>query len=101
MENINSNPGGSNNNGYTKDVMKGLDRNRPVLNNHPTVKPVALMRYLIRLVTPPGGAVLDMFAGTGSTCVAAKREGFRFIGIEINKHYRKVAKRRVAAVVEK
>lgn len=51
-------------------------------NNHPTVKPTDLMRYLIRMVTPPGGVVLDCFMGSGSTGKAAVAEGFRFIGIE-------------------
>jgi site-specific DNA-methyltransferase (adenine-specific) len=69
-------------------------------NNHPTVKPVALMRYLIRLITPPGGIVLDMFAGSGSTLVAAIREGMGFVGIEISPEYCKIAERRVGAVME-
>lgn len=51
-------------------------------NGHPTVKPLDLMRWLVRLVTPPGGLVLDPFAGSGTTLVAAKLEGFRAIGIE-------------------
>lgn len=51
-------------------------------NTHPTVKPIALMRYLCRLVTPPNGIVLDPFTGSGTTGVAALREGFRFVGIE-------------------
>lgn len=56
-------------------------------NDHPTVKPIALMRYLCRLVTPPGGVVLDPFAGSGTTLLAAKEEGFRAIGIEREQHY--------------
>lgn len=56
-------------------------------NTHPTVKPVDLMAWLVRLVTPPGGTVLDPFAGSGSTLVAAKREGFGFIGIEREPEY--------------
>jgi site-specific DNA-methyltransferase (adenine-specific) len=55
--------------------------------DHPTVKPLALMRYLCRLVTPPGGIVLDPFAGSGSTGVAALQEGFRFLGFEKDAHY--------------
>lgn len=51
-------------------------------NHHPTVKPLALMRYLVRLVTPPGGVVLDPFAGSGTTLLAAKREGFNWLGCE-------------------
>lgn len=54
----------------------------PVKNNHPTVKPTALMQYLCRLVTPVGGLILDPFTGSGSTGKAALREGFRFIGCE-------------------
>ncbi len=55
---------------------------KPMGNFHPTVKPVALMAYLIRLVTPPGGTTLDCYMGSGSTGVAAIREGFNFIGVE-------------------
>ena len=53
-------------------------------NTHPTVKPVALMRWLVRMVTPQGGTVLDMFTGSGSTGVAALQEGFRFVGLELD-----------------
>jgi len=56
-------------------------------NRHPTVKPTGLMAWLVRLVTPPGGVVLDPFAGSGSTLVAARREGFGFIGCEITDEY--------------
>lgn len=56
-------------------------------NNHPTVKPTDLMAWLVRLVTPEGGTVLDPFAGSGSTLVAAKREGLGFVGIEITDEY--------------
>ena len=54
-------------------------------NTHPTVKPIRLMEYLIRLVTPPGGRVLDPFAGSGTTVLAARRLGFQGIGIEIER----------------
>jgi site-specific DNA-methyltransferase (adenine-specific) len=64
-------------------------------NNHPTVKPLALMQYLCRLVTPPGGVVLDPFTGSGSTGLAAMREGFDFIGIELNPDYIKIARARL------
>jgi DNA modification methylase len=64
-------------------------------NNHPTVKPIALMTYLCRLVTPPQGTVLDPFMGSGSTAIAALREGFKFIGIEINPEYVEIAKLRI------
>jgi site-specific DNA-methyltransferase (adenine-specific) len=58
--------------------------NPPKKNNHPTVKPTELMKYLCRLVTPPGGTVLDPFMGSGSTGKAARQEGFDFIGIELD-----------------
>lgn len=67
----------------------------PRRNHHPTVKPTALMRYLCRLVTPPGGVVLDPFAGSGSTGKAAILEGFRFIGIEREAEYVEIAKARI------
>jgi len=55
-------------------------------NDHPTVKPIALMQYLIKLITPPGGTVLDMFAGSGSTLIAAQALGFSWIGVEKDPH---------------
>jgi site-specific DNA-methyltransferase (adenine-specific) len=64
-------------------------------NNHPTVKPTDLMAYLCRLVTPPGGIVLDPFMGSGSTGKAAMREGFRFMGIEMDPDYFEIAKARI------
>jgi hypothetical protein len=64
-------------------------------NNHPTVKPIDLMRYLCRMVTPPGGVVLDPFAGSGSTLLAARREGFRAIGIELNPEYCQIIRSRL------
>ena len=64
-------------------------------NNHPTVKPTDLMAYLCRLVTPPGRIVLDPFMGSGSTGKAALREGFGFIGIEIDPDYFEIAKARI------
>lgn len=64
-------------------------------NNHPTVKPQKLMRYLCRLVTPPKGVILDPFMGSGSTGLAAKSEGFRFIGIEREPEYFEIAKVRI------
>jgi DNA modification methylase len=67
-------------------------------NGHPTVKPTDLMRYLCRLVTPPGGLVLDPFAGSGSTGKAAVMEGFRFVGIEREAEYVEIARARIAAV---
>jgi DNA modification methylase len=70
----------------------------PRANNHPTVKPTDLMRYLCRLVTPAGGLVLDPFAGSGSTGRGALLEGFRFIGIEREPEYALIAEARIQAV---
>lgn len=70
----------------------------PQSNFHPTVKPIKLMEYLIKLVTPKGGLVLDPFAGSGSTGVAAVGLGFKFVGIEREKEYVAIAKRRVKSV---
>jgi DNA modification methylase len=67
-------------------------------NFHSTVKPIKLMEYLIKLVTPVGGIVLDPFMGSGSTGVAAKNLGFEFIGIEMNEEYVEIAERRINAV---
>jgi DNA modification methylase len=66
-----------------RDRNEGLEES----NNHPTVKPTDLMRYLIKLVTPPNGIVIDPFTGSGSTGKAAILEGFRFIGIEMTEDY--------------
>jgi site-specific DNA-methyltransferase (adenine-specific) len=68
-------------------------------NFHPTVKPLALMRYLIKLVTPPGGTVLDPFLGSGSTAVAATLEGFDWIGCEMTEDYFPIIEARVAWAV--
>ncbi len=65
-------------------------------NHHPTVKPTDLMRHLCRLVTPPGGTVLDPFMGSGSTLKAAELEGFGAIGIERDQAYIEIARRRIA-----
>jgi site-specific DNA-methyltransferase (adenine-specific) len=64
-------------------------------NTHPTVKPSDLMAYICRLVTPPGGVVLDPFMGSGSTGVAALREGFGFVGIELDAGYLEIARNRL------
>ena len=69
-------------------------------NFHPTVKPISLMRYLCRLITPPNGIVLDPFIGSGSTGVGAKLEGFNFIGIEKEKDYCKIAEARIKPATE-
>ena len=69
---------------------------RKASNFHPCVKPLALMRYLCRLVTPPNGTVLDPFAGSGSTLIAAIQEGFNCIGIEKDVEYVAIAEARIA-----
>ena len=69
----------------------------PRKNTHPTVKPTALMQYLCRLITPAGGTVLDPYMGSGSTGKAALREGFDFIGCELDADYFKIAKARIGA----
>lgn len=66
-------------------------------SNHPTMKSIKLMSYLCRLVTPPNGIVLDPFMGSGSTGLAAQKEGFRFIGIEKEKEYFEIAEKRIKA----
>lgn len=73
----------------------------PSRNHHPTVKPTALMRYLCRLVTPPGGVVFDPFTGSGSTGKGAVLEGFRFVGIEREADYMEIAVARIKAVSDK
>ena len=65
-------------------------------NNHPSVKPIALMEYLIKMVTPKGGIVLDPFAGSGSTLVAAKQNGYDYIGIELTEDYTPIIKARLS-----
>ena len=69
-------------------------------NNHPTVKPIALMKYLIKLVTPPGGTVLDPFNGSGSTGCAAVELGNTYIGCELDPKYVEIAKKRIEAWYE-
>lgn len=76
----------------------GNERTTTNRNNHPTVKPTELMRYLCRLITPPNGTVLDPFAGSGSTGKAAILEGFSFIGIEREEEYAEIARARIAHV---
>lgn len=82
--------------GKPSSISEG--RNTEYRNTHPTVKPTDLMRYLCRLVTPPGGTVLDPFMGSGSTGRGAVLEGFNFIGIEMMPEYFEIADARIAAV---
>jgi len=72
-------------------------RTTPIGNPHPTVKPLELARYLARLVTPPNGIVLDPFVGSGTTAIAALLEGFRYIGIEREREYAAIARKRIRA----
>ena len=72
----------------------------PSKNNHPTVKPTELMAYLCRLVTPPGGTILDPFTGSGSTGRGAVSQGFNFIGIELSPEYAAIAEARIKAAIK-
>ena len=78
-------------------AFQSPNTNRQAQNHHPTVKPTDLMRYLCRLVTPKGGTVLDPFMGSGSTGRGAIREGFNFIGIEIDPEYCEISRLRINA----
>jgi DNA modification methylase len=75
----------------------GAGRTGGAKNYHPTVKPIQLMRYLVRLVTPPGGMVLDPFVGSGTTGIAALQEGMKFVGIERESEYLRIADARIKA----
>jgi len=85
--------------GRTKPIENPYLRcNTERKNHHPTVKPTDLMAYLCRLITPPGGTVLDPFNGSGSTGKAAVREGFNYIGCELDPEYVEIARARIEAV---
>ena len=86
--------------GIKNDSGRGFSESDPhkkILNQnfHPTVKPIKLMQYLIKLVTPPNGTVLDPFMGSGSTGVAAKELGFNFVGCELSPEYFEIAIKRI------
>lgn len=85
------------------NTSSGKSRNPKVLtkNNHPTVKPTELMRYLVRLITPVNGIILDPFMGSGSTGKAAMLENFRFIGMENDEGYFEIAKNRISHQLSK
>ncbi len=83
--------------GYGKAQI-GINKVKITKNIHPTVKPISVMRYLVRLVTPRGGACLDPFMGSGTTGIACIMEGVNFLGIEQEIEYVKIAKARIAAV---
>lgn len=77
-------------------TLRQIENTPKAGNSHPTVKPTELMAYLCRLVTPPGGLILDPFMGSGSTGKAAMREGFRFIGCELSAEYLAIAEARIS-----
>ena len=76
-------------------TAKASRRERSKANNHPTVKPIKLMKYLVKLITPPKGICLDLYAGSGSTVFACIEEGFNFVAIEIDPEYCKIANQRI------
>lgn len=86
------------NNADTDDSVSNEDKRK---NTHPTVKPTELMRYLIKMVTPAGGTVLDPFTGSGSTGKAAMLDGYKFVGIEMNEEYVAIAKARIEHAILK
>jgi site-specific DNA-methyltransferase (adenine-specific) len=79
---------------WSEDSIKYQKRN-PQKNNHPTVKPINLLTYLVRMVTPPNGVVMDCYMGSGSTGIAALLEGFNFIGMEMEEDYFNIAEARI------
>jgi site-specific DNA-methyltransferase (adenine-specific) len=90
-----SNPNAFSSGGFTA-LHDGEKAPKPIQKNiHPTVKPVNLMAYLCRLVTPPNGIVLDPYMGSGATGIAAQLEGFRFVGMELDPDYFKIAEARI------
>lgn len=82
----------------TKSSVKERTHNRTIKNDHPTVKNLELMKYLIKLVTPTGGTVYDPFAGSGTTLIAAKDLGFDSFGVEMSEEYCKIIKDRIDKV---
>ena len=77
---------------------KASKQDRDECNNHPTVKPTKLMRYLVKLVTRKGGLVLDPFCGSGSTCKACVLEEYNYVGIDLDPEYCKIAENRTNAI---
>ena len=103
---VDANPDGR----YPSDVMGHFDqpdiqkyfyapratrKEKGEYNDHPTVKPISLMRYLVRIYTPPKGTVLDPFNGTGTTGIASIQEGRSYVGIELSEHYRDISEERI------
>ena len=82
--------------GFSRPTDQPERETKPVANHHPTVKPIALMKYIIKLLAPPGDPLLlDPFAGSGSTIFAAKELGIRAIGIELESEYVEIARKRL------
>jgi predicted RNA methylase len=84
------------NDGRVTEIDNPYQRGKVLKNHHPTVKPISLMRWLVRLVTPPDGLVLDPFTGSGTTGCAAVLEGKRFVGCELSAEYADIARARIA-----
>lgn len=72
----------------------------PSKNIHPTVKPIKLMQYLVRMITPPNGIVLDPYAGSGTTGIACKIDGYNFVGLELSEEYTEIANSRIESFKE-
>ena len=85
------------NNKVPDSVLNALAEKHSGGNNHPTVKPVELMKYLVKLVTPPNGKVLDPFNGSGSTGMACVELGYEYVGCELDPNYVEIATNRIAA----
>jgi hypothetical protein len=80
---------------FRQDASLDGKTTQPNKNTHPTVKPINLMTYLCRLITPKGGVVLDMYMGSGSTGISALLEGFKFVGMEMDEDYSNIAEARI------
>jgi site-specific DNA-methyltransferase (adenine-specific) len=88
--------------GREKPIENAFQRNKSVAtNNHPTVKPIALMEYLVKLVSREGSTILDPFMGSGTTGIACKNLNHHFIGIERDPDYLKIAEARIHSIPEK
>lgn len=79
--------------------LDGFDE-KPSKNSHPTIKPIKLMQYLVRLVTSPNGIVLDPFAGSGTTGIACKIDGFEFVGLELSEEFTEISNKRIESFNE-
>jgi site-specific DNA-methyltransferase (adenine-specific) len=101
LEDLRGGPERMNNSDGRKAEIGEADRLPVTKNHHPTVKPTQLMRYLVKLVTPPGGTVLDPFTGSGSTGKAALLDGFQFVGIELTEEYLPIIEGRLRWANEK